>query len=395
MNVLFITRNFPQTGNPIDGLFVLELAQELIRIRVDVRVIHLAEHIPWPLSKLRRYRKSLASYYIHDPQWLIRYNITALPRALLLGNRAKLWGPRVYEYAKRCWPNFRPDFIHAHTFVPAGVVARHFSAKWHCPILIHTHGSDTRVFLRRYLTRRLILQLAKQAKAIVVVGPTIRKRLIDEGVAKNSLYVVPNGMDISKIYCGHNSLIRRYKDKRIILAVGNLIPIKGIDVLIRAVALIRPQIPNLKLLIVGDGPQHHNLQKLVTQLDLQECVDFLGKKLPNQTMAYMQACDVFCLPSWSEAFGIVYLEAMAHGKAVIAVEGQGISSIIAEHETGLLVTPRNEMALAEALQYLLNNPARSSEMGMKGAELVKREFSWERSAKKIIEIYSSLLFCGD
>jgi glycosyltransferase involved in cell wall biosynthesis len=103
-------------------------------------------------------------------------------------------------------------------------------------------------------------------------------------------------------------------------------------------------------------------------------------------MAYLAACDVFCLPSWSEGFGIVYLEAMAHGKPVIAVQGQGIAEVLAGRDAGILVPPRDAAAVTGALAMLLGDPQAAREMGARGRKLVEEEFSLEKWVGKTVAL---------
>ena len=120
----------------------------------------------------------------------------------------------------------------------------------------------------------------------------------------------------------------------------------------------------------------------------------VGAKSAEETMAYMAACDIFCLPSWSEGFGIVYLEAMAHGKPVIAVQGQGITSIVTKNETGILIPPHDSQAVANTIKSLIDNPQDSRQMGSRGKNLILKEFSLERWSDKMIGLYEQILHNG-
>ena len=108
-------------------------------------------------------------------------------------------------------------------------------------------------------------------------------------------------------------------------------------------------------------------------------------------MHYMAACDIFCMPSWYEPFGIVYLEAMMHGKPIIAVEGQGVSEVVENGRTGMLVPPKDEQAVSGAMGLLLKQLQLRTDIGQAAEALVQSRFSWERNAQSCMEIYSNIL----
>ena len=108
-------------------------------------------------------------------------------------------------------------------------------------------------------------------------------------------------------------------------------------------------------------------------------------------MQYLSICDVFSLPSWEEGFGVVYLEAMAYGKPVIACKNQGISDVVTDGETGLLVEPKDINTLINAIDFLLSNPEEAQKIGEKGRKLVLENYTWEKNAQKTIKIYNEVL----
>jgi glycosyltransferase involved in cell wall biosynthesis len=105
----------------------------------------------------------------------------------------------------------------------------------------------------------------------------------------------------------------------------------------------------------------------------------------------MAIADIFSLPSWREGLGVVYLEAMAHGKPVIACEGQGIAAVVEDNSTGLFVKPNDVETLARAMNSLLENPQRGHEIGERAKKLVLGSYTWEKNARRYIEIYEELL----
>jgi glycosyltransferase involved in cell wall biosynthesis len=349
-------------------------------------------HVKWPFGFLKRYRNVwFAPATINDPPWVLRLNVTVWPGGVGMVRQAPKWERRLFACIQDAWPDFCPDVIHAHTFVPGGTIAARLAGRFHRPFVVTTHGGDTRDFLPRPAGRNAILQLCRQAKAVICVGDVLKELLLQAGVCDANLQVLYNGMDLSKIYQGSNPLAERYRGKRVVLGVGNLTRAKGFDLLIEATAQLAGRYPDLQTVIVGGGRELPRLQALVRQFDVGDRVEICGFRAPLETMAYMDACEIFCLPSWLEGFGIVYLEAMAHGKPVIGVQGQGVERIVREHQTGLLVPPRDADAVARAIETLLGEPQRAQQMGHRGRQLVLQEFSWEKHAERLLTLYRDTL----
>jgi rhamnosyl/mannosyltransferase len=169
----------------------------------------------------------------------------------------------------------------------------------------------------------------------------------------------------------------------LLLGVGRLVYYKGFDVLIEAVRDL-----DAVLLLVGEGPERARLEALVRTAGAQERVRLLGE-LPDLE-AHFAACDVFVLPSThpSEAFGIVQLEAMAHGKPVVSTRlGTGVEWVNRDGESGLVVRPGDPAALRAALVRLLGDPALAARLGAAGRARVVREFTPERAAAEVLAVY--------
>jgi glycosyltransferase involved in cell wall biosynthesis len=111
-------------------------------------------------------------------------------------------------------------------------------------------------------------------------------------------------------------------------------------------------------------------------------------------MAHMRIANIFSLPSWNEAFGMVYIEAMMHGKPVIACQGEGIQDVIENNINGLLVKPKDVESLVKAMEYLLENPHKAQEIGERSKKLVLEDYTWEKNAQSYRKIYEEL-FAND
>lgn len=390
MRALCIARSYPNSANPLAGVMTTELLHALRATGIDERAVHLDERLTWPFNRMKRYRVA-GQAEVQTPSWLLRHRVNSLPRAFMIAQRMPAEGRRLLAHILKSWPTWQPTVVHARTIIPSGIVAAELARHFGCPLLISTHGADTREFVNRWTTRPAIVRMCRRADRVVCVSESIRDILIEHGVAPEKLHITYNGMNLKKVHHGPNPLADKYAGRRLIVGVGNLVPCKGYNYLIDAVARLRPAYPNLCLAIVGGGTERAALEGLVRRHHLEDCVELVGPKPPKEAMMYMDACEVFCLPSWSEGFGIVYLEAMASGKAVVAVQGQGITNIVQTYQTGLLVPPHSADGVAAGLKQLLDNPQLARAMGDRGRQLTHEKLTWDACAQEYIRHYSEVI----
>jgi colanic acid/amylovoran biosynthesis glycosyltransferase len=172
-----------------------------------------------------------------------------------------------------------------------------------------------------------------------------------------------------------------------VLSVGRLVASKGHDDLIRAVAMVRGRGHAVRLRIGGSGPQQAALDALVKELGIGEAVTFLGSLAEDRYQEEMNQADVFVLASHCEPLGVVYMEALATGAAVIGTAAGGVGELITSGENGLLVPPKNPGALAGAIEILLGDPVLRQRLGEAGRRKVVAEFD---SRKWAGELYGRL-----
>jgi glycosyltransferase involved in cell wall biosynthesis len=173
----------------------------------------------------------------------------------------------------------------------------------------------------------------------------------------------------------------------LVLSVGNLIPIKGHELLIHAAAALATEFPSLSLEIIGDGPERSRLQNLTHELKIVDQVHFLGRKSRQEVAEAMRRSTVFALPSRYEGLGCVYLEAMSVGKPVIGCREQGIAEIIRHGSNGFLVGPDNERELTLALAMLLRDEGRRRNLGAAARDTILEGFTLEQQAENLVRIY--------
>jgi glycosyltransferase involved in cell wall biosynthesis len=171
------------------------------------------------------------------------------------------------------------------------------------------------------------------------------------------------------------------EDKFVVLCVCRFYPRKRLQVLLRAVDRLRSSIPELEVRIVGDGPQALRLKSFCRKKRLQGFVTWLGNLSPEQLASEYNRCHIFCLPSVQEGFGIVFLEAMASAKPVVAARA-GAAPEVVKH--GILVGPDDDEALAEALRRLYSDPALRRALAAEGLLLVQ-QFDAPRVARSFLQ----------
>ena len=203
--------------------------------------------------------------------------------------------------------------------------------------------------------------------------------------------IIPNGVDLDCFSCGV-SPIDEFGDGKInILFVGRLEKRKGLDYLIEAHKHIKQEIPNSRLIIVGPGTRLRNkYEKRVAQNGLKDVV-FVGCVSHDELPRYYKTADIVCAPATGkESFGIVLLEAMALGKPVVASNIDGYASIMTHGAEGLLVPPKDEKALAQALLSLMESKSLRQQMGVRG-RLTVADYDWKRVVQKVLDYYVKVL----
>jgi hypothetical protein len=217
---------------------------------------------------------------------------------------------------------------------------------------------------------------------VICISERVREQVL-EGIGRNCrTSVVYNGVDPELF-----APVTPQPDRSLILSVGNLLPTKGHELLIRSVASLAPEFPSLSLELIGSGPEQRRLEKLSEHLGCAERVRFLGRKSRAETAAAMQRCTLFALPSRYEGLGCVYLEAMSTGKPVVGCRGQGIAEIIQQGSNGFLIGPDNEKELTLVLSMLLNDEQRRSNLGRAARETILDGLTLAHQAERLARIY--------
>ena len=230
---------------------------------------------------------------------------------------------------------------------------------------------------------RLQRQAYRFATRVVANSGAARRILEQEGVAPESIAVIPNGLDLTGLPAPDDRPAVRAL--RSVITVANLRPEKNHETLIAAAALLCREFPDLQFRVVGDGPRRHQLEEDVAARNLQRHVQFLGHR--EDVAALLAAADIFALPSRSEAFPNGAIEAMGAGLPVVAGAVGGLLDLIDDGRTGLLVRPDDAGQLARAIRQLITDPARAARLGQAARAQATARYSFERMVASFEELY--------
>lgn len=212
--------------------------------------------------------------------------------------------------------------------------------------------------------------------------------------AKRKHFTIYNAVDVDKIRqitskCDKEQMREKLQitGKKVIGFVGRLRHEKGLDILLDALQHVIKVHPDTLLLVIGKGPDRESLKLIADSLKLQKHIIWLGQKSPEEVYQLYSIMDVVAVPSLFEGFGLVAAEAMAAGLPVVATKVEGLTEVIEDGVTGILVPPGNSQALAKAITELLVNQDRALQMGQKGLQRVQEHFSIEKFKESILAAY--------
>lgn len=280
--------------------------------------------------------------------------------------------------------------IHAHT-EGAAFAAVPIAKQLGLPVVVTLHGINTAPRQLDTIAKRNRLQRTLAgADRVILVGEPLRDYFVPLAGDDANFCVVPNGFFLPQLPPAR--VPSRDESTLRLVSISNLHEGKGIDLNLEALAeLDRRGLGNWNYTIVGGGAERLRLEGMVDEKGLRDRVQFLGHLPHCEALAKLTSADVFLLPSYREAFGVAYLEAMASGLLVVGVKGQGPEAFIRDGESGFLVPPKDVTALADLIEFVMGNESECRRIADRGREVVTTEFTWTRHAEKLMAVYAEVI----
>ena len=380
MKVLYLTGMYPTPAYPQKGIFCHEQVKALKNLGIEVTVVV-------PVVFYDREVKVKEWEYEGITVRYVRF--FKLPKALDFHKTGK----SLFRSLKRNIHLTEYDLIHADAALPTGQAAMYGFKKYGIPYVVHGHGLD--VFLDvSYKDKKNCEKIVdageevfRQANAIIGVS----KKVIDNVQARVDIssksYVAYNGVDTEKFKPVH----KQPSDIITVISIGNLIPLKGHRYLLQAIKALKDKgVENIKCQIVGRGYLDEELKAQARELGIEKQVEFKGYVPYAEVATLLKDADIFALPSYYEALGCVYLEAMACGVPAIGCYENGIDEIIEDGKDGALVREKDVLDIVRAIEAFMDEGVRVK-VGDAARKKVEEGYTWIHSAKSVEKVYRKVI----
>jgi glycosyltransferase involved in cell wall biosynthesis len=388
LRVLTVSHNYPRFPGDPAGSFVARIAEGVASRGHKVEVV--VPHAPGISTE-----ETLGGVRVHR----FRYAPEALERVAYTGD---LHGRTLFSPAaaigfpgflvafsraiRRAVKRFVPDVIHAHWWLPGGWFARNRGV----PLVITCHGSDVRLLARGNLFPRIARSVLRSAGRITTasnfLADDIRQRL--PGL-QTPVLVTPMPVDTMSFLAG--ARVPKVNPARLLYA-GNLVPSKGVDVLLQAVGELERRGLRWELRVLGQGPAMSALQRQATELGVSSKISWASFVPQSQMPEEYGASTVTVLPSrgQAEGLGLTLVEALLAGSAVVGTAAGGIPEVIQHERTGLIARDGDAIDLAAQLERLLTDDALRQRLTDTGREQVLRNYAPEAAIDRFLDAYHAV-----
>lgn len=395
--LLVVTSTFPRWHNDTDPPFVFELCKRMVA-EYDITV-HTPSHHGALTKEVMQGIKVHRFRYFYSPFERLAGGQGIVPK--LRRNKLYFLLLPFFLLAQCCSLMLlvcrnKPDVIHAHWLIPQGLFSVFVKKIFGIPVVVTAHGTD--VFSMRspvfILFKKIIV---KYADRIITVSRSIAKKLMIDTNCKRPPEVISMGVDSNVFTSEKNSIVLRKQygiNGRLLVYVGRLTEVKGVNYLIEAMAKITVLIPDCRLLIIGRGELENELKIEVESLGLQKVVFFVGGLPNDQLPPYYATADIFVGPSIqaksgdTEGFGLTFVEAAMSGCLLIGTRVGGIEDIIDDGRNGFLVPPADAEALAEKILQACNVFDTLKTIRERGKKDAIDKFDWRVVSSRYLELLS-------
>jgi len=403
MKVCLLTHTYPRFPNDTTAPFVEMTAETLQKNGVDVTVLtpdtpEFARHTADHGVNLQTYRYffprrlqhlGYSNTLINDCE-LKKYVYLLAPFMFLSGMFHLFRLHRKHPF----------DLIHTFWLLPNGFIGAVISKLCKVPLMVALRGSDIFISKQNPVFRAMARWTLKHAAMVTSVTPAFFPDLDAFGVLKEKRRLIPNGSHPRLFPAPPHSqqvALRQQlsipEGDMVVFALGRIVLKKGFDILIQALPLVQEQVPNVTVIIGGDGTDLGRLKTLAKELGVSAHIRFPGTLPRADVRAYFHIADIFTLPAIFDPKGNVdgcpnvILEAMACGKPVVASRISGIPIVVKDGETGILVEAQNIEALAAALVALLMDKPKREQLGTASRQRILNELTWDKVIEQIKDVY--------
>jgi glycosyltransferase involved in cell wall biosynthesis len=385
LKILILTHNYIRFRGDHAGHFLHVLATELVRS--GHRVLVLAPH-----------QKGLAGFEIMDGVTVhrFRYAPAAKERLAYIGTMHELvaasWSGKILFVcflvsflAKALSLSIREriDLVSAQWWIPGGLIGYLVSIFRRKPLIVTSHGTDIRLLEKSPLSRKLARPVFRRAKYVTTVSGFLKEKLVrNTKAAPEKVKVIP--MPVTPDTFVPTPL----PDDaiKLILCVARFTPQKGLDCFLKACRMLKDKGIDFRAKIVGEGPLKESLQEEIVKLQLENKV-LLVDIVPQNELNRLYAESYLCvLPSIEEGFGLVLVEAQLCKRPVVGTRSGGITDIIRDGESGLLVPPKDHQSLAEAMERILTDEQLAETLAEDGCKSALARFSPKAVLQKYLEV---------
>jgi teichuronic acid biosynthesis glycosyltransferase TuaC len=358
MKVLVYSCLFPNHLQPNKAVFIKHRMHHFAQLKgCEIRVVNPVPFCPslsflekrYPAARVRR-KELIESIEVYHPRYVLIPKISMPLHGIFLYLSS-------LNLLRRIETAFPFDLIDGHYIYPDGLAAVLLGRALRKPVVLSARGTDINQFTGFRSIKPMIRYALHRAEHVISVCQALKDRMRDVGIMPGKITVIPNGVDLDLFSPEDRIEARRRlglaEDAKVVLSVGSLIPIKGYDVILEAVAKIQKEVDRLRLYVIGDGPQREFLESKAKEMNVVPYVSFVGERANNDLRNWYNAADVFCLASLREGWANVIMESLACGTPVVATNVGGAPEILSTPEVGLLVE-RNLSSLEEGLRTALN-----------------------------------------
>lgn len=380
IKTLILTNLFPNPEQPLRGNFIASLVKEICKI-TDITIV---SPLPWHRFHKIPFVNNWDGLTVYYPKYPF---VPVLSRPL----QPVLMTLSIFKLVERLVIEKGINLINAHWVYPDGISAVWTGRRIGVPVIVSARGCDINLYGNYRLRKPQIRWALEHSHRVITVSNNLSEIIVNNmALDKRKVIVIRNGVDKDRFSLGNREDYRKrtglYLETKYLIFIGQMHEVKGVNYLIDALYILKKKgALTFKTILIGDGPLKKNVEDWIRKRDLTKDILLLGEKPNDEIPLWMNACNLFCLPSKREGLPNVILEATATGLPVVASRVGGISEIV-DDSNGILVEPGNPSALADAIVTAFKKKWDRERIREK-----VNSFSWEKSAEMYFKIYQEVL----